>query len=124
VANGKEVVLAYLKKVEGSRLDERRRSMVSILESNLKEIVSPVLSRVSISLLNLSPTETQVANFVKQGQTTKEIADFLGLSPRTIESHRENIRKKLGIKNKKSNLRTHLLSFQSTARNPEIMSVF
>jgi len=124
VSNVKELVLPYLKKLEGTRLDERQRSMVSILESNLKEIVSPFLSRVSISLLNLTPTETQVANFVKQGQTTKEIADFLGLSPRTIESHRENIRKKLGIKNKKSNLRTHLLSFQSTARNPEIMSVF
>ena len=124
VSNVKELVLPYLKKLEGTRLDERQRSMVSILESNLKEIVSPFLSRVSISLLNLTPTETQVANFVKQGQTTKEIADFLGLSPRTIESHRENIRKKLGIKNKKSNLRTHLLSFQTASRNPEIIPVF
>jgi DNA-binding CsgD family transcriptional regulator len=34
------------------------------------------------------------------------------LSPRTIEFHRDNVRKKIGIKNRKINLRTHLLSLQ------------
>jgi PAS domain S-box-containing protein len=124
VANVRELVAPYIRQLKGSRLEERQRSLVLILESNLKEIVSPFLSRVSMNLLNLTPTETQVANFVKQGKTTKEIADMLGLSPRTIESHRESIRKKLGIKNKKSNLRTHLLSFQTKSFDPEILSVF
>lgn len=124
VANVRELVAPYIRQLKQSRLEDRQRSLVLILESNLKEIVSPFLSRVSMNLLNLTPTETQVANFVKQGKTTKEIADMLGLSPRTIESHRESIRKKLGIKNKKSNLRTHLLSFQTKSVDPEILSVF
>ena len=124
VSNVKELVAPYLIKLKSSRMDERQKTYVSILETNLEEIISPFLNRVSVRLLNLTPTETQVANFVKQGKTTKEIADIMGLSPRTIESHRENIRNKLGIKNKKSNLRTHLLSYQTKKYDPEILSVF
>jgi DNA-binding CsgD family transcriptional regulator len=67
---------------------------------------------VSINLLNFTPTELQVANLVKQGKATKEIASILNLSAKTIEFHRDNIRKKMGIKNRKINLRTHLLSLE------------
>ena len=45
-------------------------------------------------------------------KTTKEIAGLMNLSIKTIEFHRENIRTKIGIKNKKINLRTFLLASQ------------
>lgn len=124
ISNVNELIAPYLKKLKESKLNERQQALLSIIESNIKEIVSPFLSRVSLSMINLTPTETQVANFVKHGKTTKEIADLLSLSPRTIESHRENIRKKLGINNKKSNLRTRLLSFQENRSNTDLLSVF
>jgi DNA-binding CsgD family transcriptional regulator len=54
--------------------------------------------------------EIQVANMVKAGKTTKDIALILGLSARTIEAVRYAIRRKLGIKKKRSNLRSYLLS--------------
>ena len=62
--------------------------------------------------MNLTHTEVKVAEMIKEGRTNKEIADIMGLSKRTIDTHRENIRKKLGIINKKANLKTHLLSLQ------------
>jgi DNA-binding CsgD family transcriptional regulator len=96
--------------LEKSRLDVRQTSLVSILEANLKGIVSPFARELTRNYLRFTPTEIQVANLVKQGNTTKEIADLMNVSGKTIESHRKNIRKKLGIKNKKENLQTHLLN--------------
>jgi len=88
----------------------RQASLMSILESNLKDIVSPFARELTRKYLKFTPTEIQVANLVKQGKTTKEIADLLNVSDKTIESHRKNIRGKIGIKNKKENLQTHLLT--------------
>ncbi len=100
----KELVNPYVDKLINSRLDERQKAYIDIIKSNLNDIVSPLARRMSMEHLRLTHTEIQVANLVKQGKTTKEIAELLHLSPRTVESYRNNIRKKLGIKNKKINL--------------------
>jgi DNA-binding CsgD family transcriptional regulator len=54
--------------------------------------------------------EIRVASLVKEGKTNKEIAEILMVSKNTILFHRHNIRVKLDIKNKKINLRSHLLT--------------
>jgi len=110
--NVREMIEPYLEKLKKTKLDDMQKTYLGIIESNLNDIISPFVCGVSINLLNLTPTELQVANLVKQGKTTKEIASILNLSAKTIEFHRDNIRKKLGIKNRKINLRTHLLSLE------------
>jgi DNA-binding CsgD family transcriptional regulator len=112
VFNVKELVMPYIEKLQRTGLDERKKAFVSILESNLNDIISPFSRRLSSMYLNFTPTEMEVANLVKHGKTTKEIAQFLNVSNQAIEFHRKNIRRKLGIQNKKANLRTHLLSMQ------------
>lgn len=110
VSNVRELVFPYLTKLNGAKLADKEKAFVNIIESNLKDILSPFARSLSSKYLGLTPTEIQVANLVKQGKTTKEIAKLSNLSPRTIEFHRDNIRTKLRIKNKKVNLRTYLLS--------------
>jgi len=112
MANVKQLVVPYLEKLKTSGLNERQMAYADVLESNLDNIISPFSNRLSSKLLDLSPTEIRIANLVKHGRNTKEIAEMMGVSIRTIDTHRRNIRKKLGLNRKKSNLRTHLLSIQ------------
>ena len=45
----------------------------------------------------LSDRERQILAFLAQGQSSKHIANQLDLSVRTVESHRQNIRRKLNL---------------------------
>jgi len=112
LSNVNELVVPFLEKVKNGPLDPQQLSYINILELNLKDIISPFLRNVSAKYVSLTPKEIRVAHLIKEGKTTKEIGEMMVLSPRTIETHRKNMRNKFGIERKKGNLRSHLLTFQ------------
>ncbi|TFG93630.1 MAG: helix-turn-helix transcriptional regulator [Syntrophobacterales bacterium] len=110
VSNVREIVVPYIEELKKSQLTVNQSVCIETVDANLKNIISPFLRNITLKQFNLTPKEFQVANLVKEGRTTKEIADFLNISPGAIDFHRNSIRKKLGLNNKKSNLRSYLLS--------------
>jgi DNA-binding CsgD family transcriptional regulator len=110
LANVKELVNPYLDRLKNTSLDSQQRAYLELIASNLNDIISPFLHQLSSKYLNLTPREIEVATLVREGKATKEIAEILNLSMNAVDFHRKNIREKLGLKNKKANLRTHLLS--------------
>lgn len=110
LSNLRELVFPYVEKVKKGRLDSNQAAYLEIIESNMNDIISPFLQRMSLKYSNFTQTEIQVANLIKIGKTTKEIAELMKVSKGTIDTHRNNIRSKLGLKKKKVNLRVYLLS--------------
>jgi DNA-binding CsgD family transcriptional regulator len=110
LSNIKELVLPYVDKLKKSRLDSNQGAYLEIIEANMNDIISPFLQRMSLKYSNFTQTEIQVANLIKVGKTTKEIAELMKVSKGTIDTHRNNIRTKLGLNRKKVNLRAYLLS--------------
>ena len=110
LANVKELVMPYIQKLKIRLGNKGGSDYVNILESNLTNIISPFSNKLSSKYLNLTSREIQIANLIKEGKTTKDCAQLLHISPGTVTFHRKNIRTKLKLQNKKSNLRSYLLT--------------
>ena len=111
LTNVKTSILPYIEKLKKGSLTKYQKSCLNMLEGQIKEITAPFLRTISQSSFDLTPQELRVADFVKNGNTTKEIAGILRISIKTVDYHRDNLRRKLGIKNNKTNLRSFLLKF-------------
>jgi PAS domain S-box-containing protein len=110
LANLKDLVIPHLEELEIQLAGNRSKILVNVIKSNLEQITSPFSRSLSSGLDRLTPREIQIADLVRNGRTNKEIAELLSISSRTVESYRDKLRTKLKIKNKKTNLRSYLLS--------------
>lgn len=110
LTNIKQMIFPYLDKLKNTRLNPRTKTYIEIIDNHLNDIISPLLQRLSAASIFLTPQEIQVAALIKDGKTSKEIAEILNVSNTTIHFHRKNLRTKFGLKNQKTNLRTHLIS--------------
>ena len=108
--NINERIAPYLEKLKRLSVGPRSQSYLALLEANLKDITAAFPVRLSSTFTKLTPTEIEVAKLVMQGKTTKEIAGVMSTATSTVDFHRNNIRKKVGINSSNVNLRTYLSS--------------
>ena len=108
--NLQRLVLPYLEKIEERCKDQELALYLRVAAANLEKITSTFSLTLSTRLGGLTPRELEVAELIKQGRATKQIATILDLSSRTVEFYRDKLRVKLGIKSKKTNLRSYLSS--------------
>ena len=110
LTNVKVLVLPYVEKLKEVPLKPRNKTLVEIIENHLKDIISPLLQKFSNAQIILTPQEIKVVTLIKDGKSSKEIADILAISETTVNFHRKNLRKKFGLKNRQMNLRSYLMS--------------
>ncbi len=92
--------LAYLKK-------SVRQQDVELVTGLIDEIIYPITKKRPDAAARLTPREMQVAALIKEGHTSKEIADQLCVTAKAVDFHRANIRKKLNL-SRETNLRSYL----------------
>ncbi len=110
LANMNQLIFPYLNRLKRRVTDDKGRAYIDILETNINELTSPLGSRLSAKFSRLTPTELEIAKLVMQGKTTKMIAEILNTATSTVDFHRNNIRKKVGISSARVNLRAYLSS--------------
>ena len=80
---------------------------------NLNRVTSNFSKQLALMNLGLSPKEIQVADLIRIGLSNKESAIQMNVTKSTIEFHRDNLRKKLGLKHEKKNLRAYILALDA-----------
>ncbi|MFC1539169.1 PAS domain S-box protein, partial [Candidatus Latescibacterota bacterium] len=110
LSNINTLVIPYLEKIKININDNSMKTYIDIVETNLSEITKKLTGPHSNYYYKLTPTEIRVADLIRSDKSSKEIADLLNISETTVFFHRRNIRNKLGLKGKKANLNSLLIS--------------
>ena len=108
--NVQQMIVPYIEKLKNTRLDGRQKMFIDLVESHLNEIISPFAKKLSGNFSNLTATELKVAELVKEGKSGKETAEILFITEGTVKFHKLNLRKKFGLKDKKTGLKAFLQS--------------
>lgn len=110
--NVKELVMPYLNKLREQPLVNEQMRYLDIIETYLKDLVSPFMERIATAEMNLTLTEKKVARLIRDGMTVKEISSIMNVSESAINLHRQHIRNKMGLNGSKTSLRKYLLSLR------------
>ncbi len=112
LANVRRRIAPTLDRLEGLCAGDEVRLLADQLRQGLKELTEPFCHRLSTVCQGLTPAEIQVAELIREGLGTKEIAARLGVGTSTIDTHRHHLRRKLGL-GRREGLRSCLLSLES-----------
>lgn len=96
------------------------RLCLQTIQGNLEEY-SNSNSEYSKLYSVLTPSEVKVADFIRMGMSSKDIATTLDIAQKTVDNHRNSLREKLGIKNKGINLQTYLMNSAIDNNPPPIL---
>ncbi len=112
VSNVQQLIMPYVKRLSEAPIGPQEQTLVRIIEEYLDNIISPFLHHISSLNQQLTPQELKVASLIRQGRSTKEISEALGLSVHGVGFHRKSIRTKLGLTGSGKNLRSQLMALR------------
>ncbi|MGM9765149.1 MAG: LuxR C-terminal-related transcriptional regulator, partial [Candidatus Cryptobacteroides sp.] len=108
-------LIAKLEKIstydDSDEIKQNASALIKQLDSQLKDesewqksedyfntIYDGLLDRLKASYPSLSKTDLKLCVYIKLNMSTKEIADLMNISPRSVEMGRYRLRKKLGLR--------------------------
>ncbi len=103
--NVEELIMPILRRLEIKGVSPQ---YIKLFKQHLEELTSAFGRRITQRSARLTSREIQICDMVRSGLTSKDISQLLNVSSQTIEKHRKNIRRKLGLANKKANLASYL----------------
>jgi len=108
MSNIRELVYPQLDMLRTLNLNAVQTNCLEVLAANLEQVTAPFLQNLSTRFANFTSREIQIANLIRNGKNTKDIARLFNVSIRSVDFHRDNIRRKLDLSHKKTNLHTFL----------------
>lgn len=112
MANMHSRILPALDRLEQLCSAQDAAALLAAIRHGLHEVTSPFRQRLQTACQNLTPAEMQVAELIRQGLSTKEIASRLAVGTSTIDTHRHHLRRKLGLEGRGQSLQACLMSFE------------
>ena len=106
-ANVDKILLPIVKSIE-AKVNPADREHVRLLGRHLSDITSPFANKLSAAYSKLTPREVQICDQIRNGLSSKDIAELSNTSVHTVLKQRQRIRRKLGIANSDTNLVSHL----------------
>ncbi|WP_052812737.1 LuxR C-terminal-related transcriptional regulator [Desulfonatronum thioautotrophicum] len=99
-----KLLLPALGRIRKEQDVSARSHYVDLFADQMLGLLNQAGPRKDARLLRLTPTETRICQFIQAGKSSKEMASALNISLGTVNTHRKNIRKKLGLMGKDQNL--------------------
>ncbi len=111
-----QFVRPYMLELQESCHDQHNIQYLKLIEQGMQQMLSPFSKMMLTAEHNFTPMEHRIVSFIAAGMTINMLAKELQISPHTVKYHRKNIRTKLGIQNKKVNLRSYLLQLSQLGK--------
>ena len=104
------LLLPTIEKIKRESSAEVRNTYLNLMHDQLINLTAGFSKELDGRFLRLTRTEMKICKSIQAGFASKEIAQKMNISFETVQAHRRNIRKKLGLRGRKVNLHTLLLS--------------
>ncbi|MGB3223740.1 MAG: PAS domain S-box protein [Desulforhopalus sp.] len=101
-------IIPSLQKLAAEENHEIREMYMKILRDQLAGLTRSSNSIRNEDIIRLTKSEVQICQMIQSGSASKDIADAMSISLETVQTHRKNIRKKLGLSGKDVNLYSYL----------------
>jgi PAS domain S-box-containing protein len=104
------LLLPTIEKLKRESSADVRNAYLNVMRDQLINLTAGFSKELDGRFLRLTRTEMKICKFIQTGLSSKEIAQTMHISFETVQAHRRNIRKKLGLHGRKINLHTLLVS--------------